>query len=265
MAASLFTFNDYRIFLKTALEGRGEKLALSQHLSCQSAYISRVLAGQADLSLEQAFKSCSYFKFTKDESEYFINLVSIQKAGTQDLRRYYKDKALEVKERATAVAAKINPDFELSGEEKAIFYSSWEFGAICMLTSIHGYQTKAKIQKRLNIPLDDCSKKIDFMLKSGILRIDPSGNITPGSKRLHLDKDSDLERGMQISWRLKAMESFSRQTSNEIRFSALYTLSDKDIETIREILIEAISKTEKVTAHTQEETLHALCIDWFKL
>ena len=63
---SSFSFKDYKALLHWRIEtsprrGRGVRAALAQAMKVQSAYLSRVLNGDADLSLEQADAANTFF------------------------------------------------------------------------------------------------------------------------------------------------------------------------------------------------------------
>lgn len=85
----VYEFKDYRKFLIQALGGEskrtGQRGALAEHLGCQSAYLSQVLKGVANFNLEQAFKVNQFFGHDPQASEYFLNLVQLERAGTRQL------------------------------------------------------------------------------------------------------------------------------------------------------------------------------------
>jgi uncharacterized protein (TIGR02147 family) len=264
MPKHVYDFSSYKEFLGHTLTARGSKLSFSKALGCQSAFISRIMSDHAELSLEQALKACDYFKFNKNERDYFIFLVSEQKGGSEQLKLYYRNKAANLRKEMAKIKNKISADLELNNDDRTTFFTSWEYEAIWLLSTLPGYNTKQTIEKRLNLSPENALRRISFLVRTGILK-EENGYLSSGTRRAHLNKGSDLERGIQISWRLKAIESFSKQEKNDVRFSGLYTLAHSDIEKIQKILLDSVMSIEQVTQNTNEQTLHALCIDWFKV
>ena len=84
---ALFEFRDYKAYLRQALERRreherGSQARLAESLRCQSAYLSMVLRGSADLSIEQADGVNVFLAHSAKESHFFLILVQRARAGT---------------------------------------------------------------------------------------------------------------------------------------------------------------------------------------
>ena len=82
----IFEFADYKRFLKAFIKnlprrGHGEAGRLAKSLGTNSTFISQILNGQANLSAEQAYKVAQHFAFNQIETDYFMNLVSMNRAG----------------------------------------------------------------------------------------------------------------------------------------------------------------------------------------
>ena len=88
MQASILDFDSYKTYLTKILEGRGLKQKLSEAVGFQSAFLSRIFSNLAELSLEQAIKVSQHLGHTVMEPDYFILLVTRDKAGSEDLRQY---------------------------------------------------------------------------------------------------------------------------------------------------------------------------------
>ena len=98
---SIFDYTDYKKYLKDGLKqkpksGHGFKSAMASAIHCQSAYISRVLNGDAHFSLEQAYALNGFLGHSEEEAEFFILLVSYARAGTQPLERFFLRKINEI-------------------------------------------------------------------------------------------------------------------------------------------------------------------------
>ncbi len=72
--------------------------------------VSQVMAGSKDFTLEQAKKVAEYFVLPKFETDYFLLLVQIERAGTQDLKNYFREKRDEIKKESLKISKRrLNP------------------------------------------------------------------------------------------------------------------------------------------------------------
>src|SRR3989338_9747663 len=89
----IFAYRDYKAYIKQELtqrqgKGRGEKARVAQAMQSQGAFVSQVLHGHADLSLEQACLASEYFGHTKEECRYFLLVVQLGRAGSAKLKSH---------------------------------------------------------------------------------------------------------------------------------------------------------------------------------
>lgn len=89
---------DYRILLRRKLDdqGRGSRDRLSRFAKMQPAYLSMVLSGKHHFSLEQAERVAEFFEMKSAEKDFFLILVQIVRAGSDELREYFKLKLEEL-------------------------------------------------------------------------------------------------------------------------------------------------------------------------
>lgn len=91
---NVFDFKDYREFLSTFISqqpkgGWGWRMKVARWIGTQSQFVSQVLSGKNDFSLEHAAQLADALDFTPQEKEYFILLVSYARAGTQSLKDFF--------------------------------------------------------------------------------------------------------------------------------------------------------------------------------
>ncbi|HWU42466.1 MAG TPA: TIGR02147 family protein, partial [Bdellovibrio sp.] len=153
---TIFEFNDYKVFLKHLIRSnsslRGYQTKLAEAVDCQRAFISQVLHGKAQLTADQAIKACQFWQFRELETEYFLELIQYSKAGTQELRAYCAHRLEKLKSEQSELSSKFKSTGKLSEEQQSVYYSSWLFAAIHVLTSVPSYRTEAALSQRLMIP-----------------------------------------------------------------------------------------------------------------
>lgn len=94
---SIFDFIDYKAYLSSWIEKRpnsgwGARSGMAQAIGCQTAYLSRILNADANLSLEQAETLSEFLQHTEDEAEYFLLLVGRERSGTPALKARFERK-----------------------------------------------------------------------------------------------------------------------------------------------------------------------------
>ncbi len=86
----VFTFDDYKKYLRHQVahnrDIRGYQTNLAEAAGCQRAFISQVLTSHINLTPDHAAALCSFWRFSDDESDFFMDLVALGRAGTEKLR-----------------------------------------------------------------------------------------------------------------------------------------------------------------------------------
>ena len=104
-----------------------------------------------------------------------------------------------------------------------------------------------------------------FLLENGILAESPEGKIRIGPVRIHLERDSPLIGRHHSNWRMKAIQALDRPRAKHLHYSGVFSLSQADVEKIRQILLESIEKSEPVLRDSPEETAWVIGMDFFEL
>src|SRR4051812_16250583 len=91
-----FEQEDYRQLLRHWLEtqpggGHGERSKLAKAMQCHNAYVTHVLKGLGQLSPEQALRASRHMGHSDDEMHYFLALVSLDRAGSEDLKAVIRE------------------------------------------------------------------------------------------------------------------------------------------------------------------------------
>ena len=132
-----------------------------------------------------------------------------------------------------------------------------------MLT-IPRYHTKEAIAEYLKINIKIVSEVLDFLVSVGLAS--RSGNkFTTGASKIHLEKDSPLISKHHTNWRIAAIKSFENEVAEDLHFSSVFTLSEKDAHGIRSSLLKTIENAVGVIKDSKEESTMAMTMDLFKI
>lgn len=153
---------------------------------------------------------------------------------------------------------------KISEADKDRFYSTYLNGAVHVLTSIPGLQTRANLAAALGVSLPKISETVDFLLRIGVVQ-EIEGRLSPGSQHIHLNSKSKQIVRHHLNWRLKAMERIGEAPDSDLHYSVVYSLSENDVLRIKEFILNGLEDISKVISASPEEISYVYCFDFFEL
>lgn len=269
MKKTVFDYWDYKPYIREKItsmpnKGRGVKRDMAVHLGCQTAYISQVLNQHVNFSLEQAVKVAQFFHHNKEESRFFLLLVQYQRAGSFDLQEFLKKEMEEILEKRSNLKDRLNIKDSLDETNQHIYYSAWYYAAVHILLSIPDYQTPQKIAEHLKLPLSQIQEILEFLLETG-LAVQKGNGYEIGKTRIHLGQDSVQIRRHHTNWRNQSIQSIDKNQKEDLHYSNVLSMSQKDVPKVKEIMIKAIEECREIIKVSKEERLQILTMDFFGL
>ncbi len=269
MNMRIFEFIDYKAYTRHFIStqpknGRGLIKAIGEHLGVDPSQISQILSGTKEFTEEQAILTAKFIGLNELETDYFLHLVKIDRAGHHVLADYYRKKRDQLKSESMNLSQHVQQDRILTDFEKATFYSSYLFSAVRLSTSIAGEQTVSDVSERFNIPLDRAASILNFLCATNLCQ-EENGRFTLGTQHTHIDRASPLVGRHHTNWLLKAIEKTNSLSEEELQFTGPVSLSREDFRSIRETLVNVISSSLKKVKNSEPEEVAVLLIDWFWL
>lgn len=262
--SSIYAFEDYKAYLSQVL-GRGLRSQLAGAIGIQSAFVSQVLKQKVHFSLEHAIKISKFLGHSESEAHYFMLMLEFARAGSEDLRKYFKQQMEEIHRKRLQVDRRLEVQQVLSRENQLIYYSSWYYAAVHVCLSIPELQAKSPLAAYLGLSPARVADCLEFLCRSG-LAVEKEGRFEIGPTRVHLPADSPHFSKHQVNWRVRsiqALEQLSREKT--LHYCGAITLSKADVEKIRKVLLEAIERTEAIYRPSKEEVAYAINMDFFPL
>jgi uncharacterized protein (TIGR02147 family) len=264
----IFHLSNYRLVLKKKIEalpkkGYGQARKLAAYLNCHTTHVSQVLSGSKDLTLEQAILATEFFGLSEEESEYFMLLVQLDRAGNEPLKKNIQKKISKIRDHASELVNRLSKNVVLTEAQRAIFYSDWSYAAIRQCTSIKGLQDVDSIGKHLVLPKKHVVKVLDFLVETGLCKQE-SNRFVIGPSATHLESTSPWVRTHHMNWRQKAIANLNQEYASKLHYTAAMTLSAQDAVLIREMITKFLEEVDTVVLPSPSEELHCLNIDWFK-
>lgn len=266
----LFTFDDYRLYLEALLSrgdfgDRAPRTRLASCCGCQVAYVSQVLGGQTNFNLEQAEKISTYLKHLEPERSYFFDLIQWSRAGTVELKTYFKERVLSARKKHQELASRLVDIKEIPIEHRATYYGSWYHAAIHMIVHIPSFRSLDAIANRLALDHATVQRSLDYLLSLGLIAL-KEGFYLPTEVDLHLSRNSPFLAKHLYNWRVQAMRALDAYAPSNLHYSSVMTLHPDDVDKIREILTKSIEKSRKITKDSRDETsLFVINMDFFEI
>jgi uncharacterized protein (TIGR02147 family) len=259
---NIFEYTDYKKFLTNRL-GHGLQKKFAFYLGCQPAFLSQVLRGNPDLSLEQGILATEYFKLNANESEYFMLALQLSRAGTNKLKKYFESKTVHCRSINQRIDSRIGAFETLDEQAKSIFYSSWKYSFIYVSLSIPTSNSIEFIAAKTNLSVAEISKTINELVKMGLVK-KSDGEWLLTKKRIHLSSEDSQIKNHHKNFRTFCLRELEEIKSNSFHFSSVVAIPTEDAQKIKEILLKAIEKSEAIIRPSKEESLKVLCIDFFE-
>lgn len=265
----LFDFINYKSYLHEILGEaskvkRGIRSQFAAAVEIQPSYVTKVLDGDAHLSLEQADRASQFLTHSEEENQFFILLVELARAGTENLRCNFERQLKKMRQDRIADKKSFQAKAGLSETDKNIFYSSWQYAAVLHSLSIPRMKTKEAIATHFKLTNKRVSEIFDFLVRTGMVQME-NGKVTEIRGWEWLSGDSALIARDHCNWRLMAIRSFENRSGNDIHYSSVVSLSEEDVFRIKQMILETLERSRKIVAASKEETVCSLLIDFFEL
>ncbi len=265
---NIFEVSNYKEIVLKILKARpnggyGEFKCLAEHLRLGSVVISQIFKGARDLNEDQALQVCEYLNFTALETDYFLLLVQLERAGTHKLKTRIKQKIKEIVAKSQDLKSRLTQDVVLDLNASSTFYSNWFYCGLNLATSIKGYNDIESLAERFSLPRNLVKEVVDFLIKYGLC-IEKSGKLDMGPSVTHLEAGSPLVSRHHTNWRLKGIEQMSSIDEGEIFYTGPCALSRDAVAEIRKKIVLLIEDFTKVASQSESQVLGCLNIDWFQ-
>jgi uncharacterized protein (TIGR02147 family) len=265
---NLFNTDSYVAYLSGMIQEnrrqKGYREELAKAAGCHRTHISLVLGGRNHLTLEQACGMASFWKLGALEEQYFLGLVELARAGTPALRKVLKARLEQWKSERENLSSRFETTEAKDPALAEAYYLSWEISALHLLVGIKRKSSSLELSERLNLSLSTVENALQKLLKMGLVsREGQEWKVTVNN--LHAPKGSVSETLHQLNWRNQASSRIPRGDRGEIHYTALYTLSEKDIPTLKEKIVELIEGTRKVVIPSHPEELVCFTCDFFRV
>lgn len=242
----------------------GLRKKLAAHIPVHTTFISQVLKGRAELSLEQGESVNDFLEHTDDEAEYFLLLIMKDRAGSQKLKKRFDVKIKAMRDQRLNIQKRIGANEEISDKDREKFYSSYYYGAIHVLTGIPEFRSVEKLADVLKLSKARVQEMVDFCTRIGVL-VQERGELKPGSQHIHIGARSELVLKHHANWRQHTLNSLQFLDTDDLHYSACVSLTQADAFKIKEMILDNLKSYVEVIGKSAEEVAYVLNFDFYKL
>lgn len=244
--------------------GYGQAKRLAEHLSVNTTLVSQVFKGLKSFTLEQAALAAEFAGLSRQEAEYFVLLVQLDRAGNEPLRKMLRGQLETMRANARELVNRLSAKRKLTEQERAQFYSDWIYSAIRQMTAIPGYDNVDAIARSLDLTLRETKEAVAFLLRIGLC-VEHKGHLKIGPSSTHLESSSPWIKSSHRHWRDKARQYLGTEQESALHYTAPMTLSKRDAKKLRELITQFLERVDTIVEPSPSEELHCLTIDWFKV
>lgn len=265
----IFSFSDYREYLKKWLNHArkhdlGNLTRLAEAAQVHTTFLSNVVSGNKNLSLDQATLISEFIKHTPIECDYFFALIEIERAGSVKLKKYWQAKKNKLIDERKKLSSRIGAHRELNDSDRAIYFSSWIYSAIFAAVFINDGQSLDQTAKMFSISREKAESYLNFLVTTGICRLNDSLYL-PGETFVYVANESPFVVKHHTNWRIKGIQKMDSRTAEELFVTAPVSLAKSDVPKIREIMAQALQQAMQICKDSKAEEVVCLNIDFFRV
>ncbi len=264
----VFEFSDYKEFLRKALPttgtSRGIRAKLAQALGFHAAFISQVLQGEGHFSIEHILGIAHFLELPQEDTSFLMLLVQKERASNEALKQYFE---AEIARALQLRSPMVNREFVSPVDSDLMwttYFSTWIYAAVHTITSIPAYQTPKAIADHLEISPERIQYYLDFLKQFGLVDFE-DGRYKMTKKFVHLEPNSPLVAKHHANWRMRVLQALERGSDNDLHYSAVFSVSSKDAQTIKELLRQNLRDANSIMSESAEEDLYGISLDFFRI
>lgn len=266
--ASVFTFDDYKDFLREKIKESEMKWGLVSRLAksagCQRSYLSRVLNSEIHLMPDHLLGLCRHWNLSDKETEYILNVLESERAPSLALKNFYLAKLKALKDEHESLQKKVNRPKTIVGERESTYYSSWVYSAVHILVSIPQFQTVKAIAEKLQIHHGVVVETLNHLKDMGLVQ-SSGGFWTFSASEIHVPKNSPFVSLHHHNWRNRAVLDAQMKNSEGLHFTVVQSIDKKAWGKIKNQILSMIEDASKTAGPSREELLVCLTLDFFEV
>lgn len=241
--------------------------ALAERIGVQKTYVSRIMAGTACWSGDQAFLISEELGLEVDEAKYFSLLVEFERSGLEKRKSRLRAEIKELRRRNlrarhTLQETKMLPEQGLPERYLADPYHSI---AHVYLTIGKHQRHMSRLAQLIGVSLPHLQSILEVLEGMGVLRYDRVKDlIQMKEQRIHTPTGSSLVQANQLLYRAMALDRIHRCPADRKNlFNAVFAGDISQQETIWAEFLKFISRVQKLNNDSPPHEVFYMQFDLF--
>ncbi len=264
----VFKHTDYKAFLESKIEEntsqRGYRSQLAEAARCQKSFFSHVTHSHVHLTPDHAIGLCEFWAFDPMETEYFLAIVDLARAGSVRLRSSLESRLRRMRETRNDVTKRVEADEIRDRQAETLYHSAWYWNALHVIAAIPAYQTTHAMSQRLGLDASRVIECLQQLEKMNLVKL-KNGRWLITNKSIHLDRASPMRESHHTQWRQRAMLDIQKRTEDSVHYNAVFAMSVEDAKRLQDLITEMIVRSRDIIAPSAEEELYCMSTDFFKV
>ncbi|MGK5086566.1 TIGR02147 family protein [Bdellovibrionota bacterium FG-2] len=270
---SVFSIQDYKRFLKSALEIKKKKDStlsfskLADYAKIQRSYLSQVLNGAPHLSADQLYLIAKRLGLGSEEIDYLLLLLEIERCTVPERQAELALKRDQIRAKHLKTEKFIKHEtVKVSAEHLTQYYCDPHIPIAHMFLTIPKFQKNPEaLVEKLDVSQEQFTRILSVLEDCGLIRFTPQG-LEVLKPNLHLEKESPLARVNGTFFRLKAIDSLQRAKSEEdYFFTASFSATEALRTQIKERFLQFLKRQSKEIGDSPAEQVFQLNFDLFRI
>jgi uncharacterized protein (TIGR02147 family) len=238
---------------------RGFLSRVAEVLQTHPSYVSRVLNGANNLTLDQGFTLGKWLEFDEAEQEFLSLLIQKDRAATKDYREALERRLESLRERKRDLGKDFQVQYSPNPSE-ALYYSSWIYSAIHILLTIPQFNTVKKISEALKISPSEAETGLRILEAMGAASL-KGEHWSQTKSHVFISNSNPLAQCYHSSWSHRLNSFLSVGNPEHVRYTGVHSLSKSDWKKLRVMIRDFLKSINSTVEPSKEETLVAIRID----
>jgi uncharacterized protein (TIGR02147 family) len=260
-------YSDYKEYLKAMIaQNKAERAfqsKLAEAAQCQKSFLSQVLNTHVHLTVDHAASMSLALALSELEASYFVDLVLLARTSASALKKMIRAR-LKAAVDAQSLPSERFKWPSLSEKNREIYYSSWHWATIHIMTAVPHLQTAEAIANHLKLPHSVVEETLKGLEKMNLIRAHESG-WAPTDHLTYLPKSSPMTQANHLHWRQRALNDIQTMKTDSLHYSAVFAISVDDFEKVKEMIVNSIERINQKISLSPSEEVAAFTCDIFKV
>ncbi len=243
---------------------KGYRLRLAEAMNCHNSFLSHVLNGSAHITPDQASALCDFWNYDPIQSELFMALVNLERAGTESLKKRLKLKIEELRAIPTEDFTEITvKNVTLSYDQGIRYFGHWYTSTVHALLSLKTMRNKNAIANHLNLPLRMVQNALDQLVDMGLIK-EEEGEWVCTKEKIRMTDSRELLFIYHKAMRERAGHIAAQSDGAGIHYTGYWPMTKARFIELREAFHNILHNFQKEPEDPASDEVVLVCLDFCK-